>query len=96
MYFSYYTQQQRGRGGFFRGRGGSRGHSSRGGFRGGNEYGAEHTDHVIIPATKTGLIIGKKHAIKIIYTHLVKPQTPKINILLFFIYRKKWKDYKEN
>ena len=43
-----------GRGGF--GGGGRGGGAS---FGGGNEYGAEHTDYVTIPATKCGLVIGK-------------------------------------
>ena len=54
----------RGRGGFM-GRGGGRGggqggygHGGPGGW-GGNEYGAEHTDYVTIPANKCGLVIGK-------------------------------------
>merc|ERR1719150_2944577 len=51
----------RGRGGFM---GGGRGGFGRGGGAGGfggggNEYGAEHTDYVTIPATKCGLVIGK-------------------------------------
>lgn len=52
-----------GRGGFMGGgRGGAAGRGGRGGFggwSGGNEYGAEHTDYVTIPATKCGLVIGK-------------------------------------
>lgn len=50
-----------GRGGFM-GRGGGAGRGRGGGFggwSGGNEYGAEHTDYVTIPANKCGLVIGK-------------------------------------
>merc|ERR1739848_503048 len=52
----------RGRGGFMGGGRGGFGGGGRGGgasFGGGNEYGAEHTDYVTIPATKCGLVIGK-------------------------------------
>merc|ERR1719328_306185 len=52
----------RGRGGFMGGGRGGFGGGGRGGgasFGGGNEYGAEHTDYVPIPATKCGLVIGK-------------------------------------
>merc|ERR1719323_324929 len=44
------------------GRGGGAGRGRGGGFggwSGGNEYGAEHTDYVTIPANKCGLVIGK-------------------------------------
>ncbi len=46
------------------GRGGPRG-GGRGGFGGGGgwggggEYGAEHTDYVMVPSNKVGLVIGK-------------------------------------
>ena len=49
-----------GRGGPPGGRGGGRGGYGGGGsWGGGGEYGAQHTDYVLVPSNKCGLVIGK-------------------------------------